>query len=417
MKTSREELEQYLLSRCEIVALDANLCQEVIGYMNEKYDVPTGISMDMIARGKFAEQTEQILFYLLDGLLKLKGNRKQLDDYYTEIEIKNYSSSKFKKDKIKFPIQIKCLQVTDDQWIGKADTKFFMKLRAAQLINYNENAQRTLTKVNTKNGEEYYKITLNESAVNSIGTSLEEGSYISTAITLNISDESDADFYYDEDTCTLIIKSLSYFDISDGYHRYIAMCRKNDANPDFNVPWELRIINFSDSKTNHFIYQEDQKTQMSKADSNTMNQRSPVNRAVTRLNEDSSFCLFGEINNAGGKLPKTEFTTLIEEFYFKPFKRIDNENLFVKNVIQSVKNKFNYLDEINDKYLTIKYTYDDLLVIFYVFSHAEVSEEMDKIIAYMTANIDRIDKRKRMLSKGITQTLKNDLQKLYEEAL
>ena len=76
MKTNREELEQYLLSRCEIVALDANLCQEVIGYMNEKYDVPTGMSMDMVARGKFAEQTEQVLFYLLDGLLKLKGNKK-----------------------------------------------------------------------------------------------------------------------------------------------------------------------------------------------------------------------------------------------------------------------------------------------------------------------------------------------------
>ena len=65
----------------------------------------------------------------------------------------------------------------------------------------------------------------------------------------------------------------------------------------------------------------------------------------------------------------------------------------------------------------MKYTYDDLLIIFYVFSHTEDLEEMDKIISYMLDNIDRIDKRKRMLSKGVTQTLKNDLQKLYEEAL
>lgn len=419
MKTSREELEQYLLTRCEIVALDSKLCQEVTSYMNKKYDIPTGMSMDMIARGKLAEQTEQVLFYLFNGFEKVAGTKKRLDDYYTEIEINNYSSSKWKKDKIKFPLCIKCLQVAEDQWIGKTDTNFFMQLREAQLINYNENAQRTLTKVNTRNGE-YYKITLNEIALKSIRTSYQKGYYIPTPITLNISEEVDTDFYYDEESCTLVINSLPYFDISDGYHRYIAMCREHDSNPKFNQPWELRIINFSDNKARQFIFQEDQKTKMKKANSNTMNQRNPANRAVSRLNEDVSFNLYGEINDKGGKISRTGFSTVLEHFYFLDVVNdLKNENLFIKKVVHDIKTKFNYLTDNDEKYLLKKYSYKDIVILLYVFFNTleDDMDKMDTIISYMINNIDRIDKRKLMISKGITRSLENDLQKLYEEAL
>ena len=416
MRKDRMELEQYLLKECERVALESKMCQELSGFLNEKYEIPTGLAMDMIVRGKYGEQTEQILFCLFDGLIKFKISSSKLDDYFTEIEIKNYSSYKFKKSKIKFPIQIKCLQVAEDQWIGKVDTDFFMQLRAAQLINYNENAQRTLTKVNTKNGE-YYKITLNESAIKSIRSCYQEGSYIPTPITLNISEESDANFYYDEESCTLVINSLPYFDISDGYHRYVAMCRERDINPSFNVPWELRIINFSDSKTRQFIFQEDQKTKMKKADSKTMNQRSPVNRAVDRLNEDSSFCLFGEINQTGGKLPKTEFTAALEDLYFETINTKDNVNLVIKNIVQDIRSKFNYLTEDNDEYLLKKYTYKDIVILLYVFYNTEDISKLDSIITYISNNIEVIDERKFVVSKGVSKSLKNDLKKLYEEAM
>ena len=93
---------------------------------------------------------------------------------------------------------------------------------------------------------------MNNKAVSEIAYAYEHNEFIPNTLTFNIPMETNFDFYYDEDSCTLIINSLPYFDISDGYHRYVAMCRERDVNPSFNIPWELRIINFSDS--NHNIY-------------------------------------------------------------------------------------------------------------------------------------------------------------------
>jgi len=412
MKKDREVLEKYLLHECEKIALNAKKTSEVVDYMYEKYEIPTGTATDMIARAKLAEQTEYVLFCLLDGIIQITNDKNVLESFFTEIEIENFSKMKLPKDEIKFPLVIPCIQVADDQWIGATDTNFFMDLRRAQMINYNINAQRALTRVMTRNGEQW-KITQNEKTITGIRKSLQKEEYIPTAITLNIPPE-EFDFYYDKEQRALVIGSLKYFDISDGYHRYVSMCREKDMNPDVNYPWELRIVKFSEDKAKYFVYQESQKTEMKKIDEKAMYSYGVANRVAQDLNKDTSFRLFGEINNTGGKLSRSEFIKVLDYFFCQGSEGT-NENQLYFEVMQKVKNKFNSLIMSNIDYGMKKYSYVDMLITLYVFSRIDDANKFEKYISGITTRIDRINKAKLQPAKKLGKTLTNDLDKLFEE--
>lgn len=412
MKREREELEKYLLQECEKIALNSEKTSKVVDYMYKKYEIPTGTATDMIARAKLTEQTEYVLFCLLDGIMQIVKDKSVLGNFFTEIEIENFSKMKLPKNEIKFPLVIPCIQVADDQWIGAADTNFFMDLRRAQMINYNINAQRALTRVVTRNGEQW-KITQNEKTITGIIKSLDKEEYIPTAITLNIP-PNEFDFYYDRERHALIINSLKYFDISDGYHRYVSMCRKKDANPDVNYPWELRIVKFSEDKAKYFVYQESQKTEMKKIDEKAMYSYGVANRVAQDLNKDTSFRLFGEINSTGGKLSRSEFIKVLD-YFFCQNSTGKNENQLYFEVMQDIKNKFNSLIMSDINYGTKKYSYVDMLITLYVFSRVDDINELDKYISCITAKIARVNKAKLQPAKKLGKTLTNDLDKLFEE--
>lgn len=413
MKKQRKELEKYLLEQCEKIAFYPEKCEEVRKNLLQKYNIPRGTTMDMIVRGRLEEQTEHILFCLLDGIKDFVNQKTIVEEFFMPVEIEKYSTTKIIEEKIKFPIVIKCLQVEDDQWIGATDTSFFMDLRKIQKINYNENTQRTLTKIITRNGE-YYKITVKEETVAGIRGCLQRGEYIPTPITLNIPLESNTDFYYDEEQNALIINSLEYFDILDGYHRYVAMSREKDVNPEFNCSWELRIVNFAEDRAKYFVFQEDLKTKMKKIDSKAMNTYSAANRVADLLNKDSSFNLFREINDAGGKISFAEFAKVIEAFYFKDTKAA-NENELVIKVKNELKSKINYLTEVDESYLTKAYTYVDLLIMVYVFANADELSSLDNYIKGITANTDQISQAKLSRGRNITKTVINDLDRIFAE--
>jgi hypothetical protein len=80
---------------------------------------------------------------------------------------------------------------------------------------------------------------------------------------------------------------------------------------------ELRIVNFTEDKAKQFIWQEDQKTQMRKIDSKSMNMNSSANIVVTRLNENVRCNLKGLISRNEGTIPFGELAELVDYFYFK----------------------------------------------------------------------------------------------------
>ena len=153
-------------------------------------------------------------------LKKLDAHR--VNQYFVDKEINEYEDAVVESSKAKFPLRFSVVQITEDQWIGKITMKELMTLGSSQLINYNENAQRVLKRI-VKDGEEYYRIQLNKTAVNAIKESLELDRYIPNTITLNIPQDDSSVFSYNDTKKEMVIKEIGMFDILDGYHRYIAM--------------------------------------------------------------------------------------------------------------------------------------------------------------------------------------------------
>lgn len=386
MLKSREELETALRKASENIVFNEEVCEKIRDYVYEKYNISTGSTMDMIAqRVSLKEKTEFELFCLADGFDEItKSKNKKI--FFTEIEISNYTKQKLEINKIKFPIRIKCEQVARDQWIGASFSQFFMNLRRVQLIKYNANAQRVMKRV-IRGESIMFKIIHNKLAIRSIKKLMKNNQYIPTSITLNIPYDSEADFYYDEKERELVIKNIEAFDISDGYHRYLAMCELTDEDPEFNYPMEIRIINFADEKSRQFIFQEDQKTKMAHSDSKTMNINRPSNIVIDRLNEMTTFDMKGQIGRNEGTISYAGLSEVIEYFYFKTNKNYTNVD--IRNTAQDVKEKLNTLVEYNESYLNRPLGLNELTLIFYVF---QIEENTVKACELIDANLDNAKK-------------------------
>ena len=337
MLLQEKEIKDWLANKRIKIAMNSSLCQSIAQKNYEEHNIDHFRTNKALTNKAYINSIMGLeLFCLIDSIDKILGETN-LCKFYTKAEINNYTKYK-ENNRIEFPIKIKCIKIDNNQYIGKCDANFLCKLANSQMINYNTNAQRTLTRV-AKGKTEYYKITLNESAVNRIQKAYEEKSFIPNTITLNIPKEEDCDFTYDEESNLLIINELNHFDITDGYHRYIALSREKTKDANFNYDMELRIINFSNDKTQHFIYQEDQKTKMKKSDSNSMNISRPANIVVERLNEDVRFDFVGQIDRACGKINFSEFADDIEYIFFK-----QEKNPSMKRIIEIEKDIRNYIN-------------------------------------------------------------------------
>lgn len=399
MLKAKKSLEQYLREQCDKIVLNNNICKEIYTYANKAYDIPKGMLFDLVTgRMEMSDASEFVLFILLDSIRNVVSDKKDIldiDEFYTMQEAKHYRVSKYEIEKIEFPLVFKMIPIAEDQWVGKITVDMLMKLRQSQLINYNVNAQRTLSKV-VKGDKTTYKITLNQKAVAEIQSSFENNSFIPNTITLNIPMETENDFFYDEESCSLVIKSIEHLDITDGYHRFIAACQEKDNNPKFDYPLELRIVNFTEDKAKQFIFQEDQKTKMRKADSNSMNMNKAANIVVTRLNENVRCNLKGLISRNDGIIPFAELAELVDYFYFKGVGK-EKERTVTIQAIKELTDDFNTLTEYNTEYLEHKMSYRTLLAIMFCFNYFRDNEDkttMCKIIEKTAKELEQSTNKK-----------------------
>lgn len=389
MIKTKEELANKIKPLCEKVLFDKEKSNNILQEMQTSFNIPTGMTMDLLTGRINLEDANEFILFALCSCLDKELEKNNTNKYFTSIEIEGYSKSKYQEETIKFPIEIKCIPVAADQWIGSIDVDFIMKLRKAQLINYNANAQRTLQKV-VKGERSYYKITLNKDAINKISESMNNGNYIPNTITLNMPETTD--FSYDDSKCILSIKSLDHFDISDGYHRYIAMGQLKDKNPDFNYPMELRIVMFSEDKVKQFIYQEDQKTKMKKIDSDSMNMNAPENLVVERLNRDVIFNFKNKIARNNGSINYGELATIIKYFYFKG-QTVDKSVKRIIEVENEVRDKFNKLTEVNIDLLDKNYIFTELMIIFYTFDNITTTEYNPERTIKLLDKVNELDSK------------------------
>ena len=418
MVKARNEIEKYLEKKIMKIIADNEVCTGVCDYVRDTYDIPRTITSDYISMRLSLEQaSEFILFCLFDGIEKVTQKSKtEIDSFFTMQEFKTYKNSKYETSDIKFPLRLKMIQVTDDQWIGRINTKTLMEFRKAQLINYNANAQRTMQRI-VKGEKEFYKITINNETVSAIKKLVKRNVYIPTPFTLNISTDSNAEFYYDEDRCELVINSIESFDISDGYHRYITFCsiHDDDKENNFDYNMEFRIINFPDDKVQQFIYQEAQQTKMRKIDTNSFNMSNAANVVVTRLNENPMCNLQGLISRNQGVIHFGYLADFVNYFYFKNINKTKEKSVTI-TAIKELTDNFNMLTEYDSVYLEEEYSFKKLAAVMCMFDYFKDKDKkhMLEIMGEVIKRTEQLDNKK-FYSKTPKKSMMNDIEEIIKE--
>ena len=345
---------------------------------------------------------------LLDAIIEVTGSDnnttkqaeflERMSAYYTEIEQNKYKLWKLTPKTIKWPIRIPCYPVGEDQWIGVVDTELIMEFRKAQLIRYNQNAQRVMKRIVTKDRSEYV-ISINKKALGEIEACFKDRIFIPNTWTFNIPDDVEFDYKYDKDDKELVFNSIDCFDIIDGYHRFLAACRVYDDDNSFNLPIELRITRFSDEKARDFIRQEDHKTKMLKIDSESLDSHSPANFIVDRLNSNSQSNLNGIIKRNGDIINYSVLSSCLTKNYFK------NEKPNKKELIQDYQFIEEFYNRLTDKDLTLLEKEWD-----YVYTLSTVL-----FLKYLTDNAKKIEKN--VITKLDYNKIVHDLGMYYIETV
>ena len=316
MKKNRKELNEYLEKALVTYVVDGKIQSEVITDCYKRFQIPflrtqTIIKLD----ASTAELRDPEIFWVLDSIRSVvKGAKIDIEGFFTDIEIEQYSSMKYGENKVNFPIAIPCLQVSENQWIGTVKASTLVLWRGTgSLLRYNKEIQRRVKTV-VRGDLTYETVSLNNKSVNAMVKLFQDRKFIPNVVTLNIDDSSKADFYYDEETKALVINAIDHFDLTDGYHRLVALVKVIEQNPAFDYAMELRITNFTQTIASQFIWQEEQRTVMPKRDINSYNLDDISNRITKRVNESSECNLAGSIIR-GGVVDFSAFADMVSECY------------------------------------------------------------------------------------------------------
>ena len=342
----------------------------VIIYCTNQYGVPFGRIADLInGRIPLSEEKDSTLFFVAAGVADQIESFK-LTEFFTQEEIEQYKGKRFTAGDIEFPLEIECIEIEKGrQWVGSIDAQTLIRLDRSGLIRYNKAKQRTC-KVIYKGQTVDFQIAVVDKSVNQIAKLMLAGEYIPDDITLDIPDDLDTtpEYRYDENTHRLIFDSLQTFDITDGYHRFLAMERCVSQKPDFNYPMEIRITAFTEQRSREFIWQKDQKNKMTVSQSKSMNINRPSNDVVDMINAKGYGSNYsGLIPRSGGRVDYVALSDIIEYYYFhnKGRKPITNKEVFeVAREVIALLNEFSSenVDYLDKNYLDFK----QLIILFHL---------------------------------------------------
>ena len=299
--------------------------QNVAIAVNSKRKLPINTIINILTqRTPLRDYDEFTLFCIAEGC-----NVHHLEYYFTASELKDFSNRTFEEKVVKFPYRFeRVVEIKENsQYITKTSVRELVRLRDAQLINYNENAQRTLQRMRSDGGAEYFAINLNRKAVDKIMKLLAAGEFVPNTLTLNISP--DADFIYNKEKMTLTIKEQIQFDILDGYHRYVALSNMYNLDSRFDYPMELRLVVFPETKARQFIYQEYQKTEMRKIDADALSSTDPANEICAKIKNKLAGNII--ISRNDGMIDEAVLSEMIRCLCIKSGNKYDN---YTKNVIR-----------------------------------------------------------------------------------
>lgn len=359
----------------------------LLEYAYRLYNIPRGIITDIPT--KRVEETEAtkssfVMFGIIDALDDMqKTNIKQ--KFFTEIELREFPEMKFQEEKLTFPWRVPMIQVAEDQWIGSIDMDTLNLLRNASMIKYNPDTQRALKKI--INGDDIqYEINVHESVVKEVQKFYHDFKYIPNTLSLNMGENSNEDFYYDDNAKELVIEQLDHFDMSDGYHRYYGACREKDQNPDFNTTFELRVTHFDATKARQFIFQEDLKTHLSKIESAGMNMNAPENLICERLNKDITCNFIGKIDRNKGTINLSEFAMIIRGYYLKNRRNV--KQFEIASLAKEISQQLNIISDEYPEYIDKRWNFWELLVLCNYMKRINTKEDAQKVLPLIPAKVE-----------------------------
>lgn len=386
MKTNIETLSKVLESSIERKIPTHDKQREVSILLYNDFNIPIRISSEIICFTKDISELGTKGIFIGFCILKTIDEGK-LDKIYTDIEIKTFSEEKYPDDRIQFPLVIKCLQVSDDQWIGIISAKELINFGRSGLIRYEADTQRVMKRI-VKGENTFFKISLVKKSVKEIADLLNKKKYVPNTITLNIP-LGNGNFFYNEDSSELVIKELDAFNIIDGYHRYRALSSLVNEDEDFDYGLELRITNFDNDKANAFIWQEDQKNRMSKVQSDSYNPNNLVNRIIKRLNDHSSSLVNGMIYRNGGIIDPSDLAPCISYLYLS--EKVENESQALVQISTAIMNKLNEAIEADYDIIKDKLEFPDIAILMYLI-HSDIKG--NEIPSHYYKMREKIDKKK-----------------------
>ena len=362
----KDEFKIALRKELNKIALKKDIPSKIADHCEKCYDIPTFEAMDLITdRVSVWDSPEEILFCLASSVDHF-CKTDLVDQYFTRKEIDTYKEFRLKKEKFSFPIVIPAIEVDEErQWIGSITAKTLLEWERLGRIRYNTEKQRVRRQV-IRGEEVAYKLDVKEKSVQQIAKLMENGEYIPDTITLDLpEDDESLKFHYDHMKRELIIDKIDHFDISDGFHRLLAMKRCKLGKPNFDYPIELRITLFPIYRTQSFIFQQDQKNKMSVTNSNSMDHTRASNIVVERLNDAGNGCnLSGQIKRSGGILEFSALSDLVEYYWFTN-KRKEYTNKDIAEVMSEVKTLLNILVDTNPDFYVDFINYRVLVTYFY----------------------------------------------------
>ena len=350
---SRERLNQELSSKITKIASDKKIVTSHADAISKKHNIPYEQITDLLTKRFPISTCEDTVAFAIGEEFGIS-----LDKYFSETKIQELSKWKYQVTQFKFPIEFNVVQVNESQqWTGKITVAELMKLRDSQIINYNTNTQRVMKRV-VKGNEEFYQVVVNEKALQSMKEMFKKRIFISNTLTLNMPEDTVYEFEPDESIGdglsigTLLIKKMKHFDIIDGYHRFLALSELYNLDNTFEYTMELRITNYSEDICRQFIWQEDQKTKMSKIDSNSLNLESSANKVAAKLNADPIFNLCGSINTSGGCINKSEFAEIVRATYFQK-SNITSRQKELQDIIKAEQDLRNGINHITEEHIEL----------------------------------------------------------------
>lgn len=289
MKVPREQLEDRLKLIIDEYATDRHVHDEIVTNMENK-NVPPGETKAILTQSPlYPLETMDIgLIYTLTKYFYIATGRGILnpENYFYENEITE--GDKWKRPKLKDIVEdlklTNFLQVMPDQWIGVLSSQQLGRLYNNGRILYRPETQRGLRVIKNEDSI-LYRIDYNVDAINNIADLILKGEFIPNTITLNVLQDGDDVVLYDLSETTLKIGETSEINVVDGFHRSYGLLKALAINPNLELNWEIRLVNWDVDKAKRFIYQEDYKTPLRKEYKESINQAKLENIVAKNLNE------------------------------------------------------------------------------------------------------------------------------------